>query len=42
MRVIGDDGTRLDIHSALSDVLGVEVASEVTWSDLARCNGGEV
>jgi hypothetical protein len=40
--MIGDDGAGSDVHSALGNVVRVEVAAEVAWSDLTRRNGGEV
>jgi hypothetical protein len=42
MRVLGDDGARSDIDSALRDLVGVHVASEIAGSDLTRSHGGEV
>jgi hypothetical protein len=40
--MLGDDGAGSDVHSALGNVVRVEVAAEVAWSDLTRRNGGEV
>ena len=40
--VIGDDGTGSDVDSALGDLVRVEIAAEVAWSDLTRRDGAEV
>jgi hypothetical protein len=40
--VIGNDGARSDVNPALGNMVRVEIATEVAWSDLTRCNGGEV
>jgi len=42
MRMIRDDGTGRDVDSPLSNMVRVEIAAEVAWRDLARCNGREV
>ena len=40
--VIGDDGARSDVNSALGDMVRVDIAAEVARSDLPRLNGREV
>jgi hypothetical protein len=42
MGVIGDDGTRSDVNSALGDAVRVKIAAEVARSDLTRGYGCEV
>jgi len=42
MGVIGDDGVRGDVNSALRNMVRVNIAAEVAWSDLTRSNGGEI
>ncbi len=40
--MIGADGTGSDVNAALSNMVRVDVAAKVAWSDLTRCNGIEV
>ena len=40
--VIGDDGARSDVNSALGYMVRVDIAAEVARSDLPRRNGGEI
>jgi hypothetical protein len=40
--VIGDDGARRNVHSALGDLVRVEIAAEVAGYHLTGCNGSKV